>query len=610
MHTVKVSVRGLYHNAKPFCGKIRFKLSCCSAIGNSIIVPKEWDEYPFETNSEIVEINLIPNTLTGENSFYYYEIEYCKNTGAYIYDKYGKRKAILSGVCVVPDHDCNFIDIATIEAPEADPVDLSKAYASEAKKALTDAKDEANLAESSALRAEQILKEIESTETAGHLSDYNNPHKVTAEQVGADAKGTAEAKVAEHANRTDNPHSVTAEQIGAANSEAVNASISAIEAKIGENIAAIAKNATDIGSTSKAVGTLQENLNAHIAGAITQADIDAAVAPVSQQVATNTDNITANATAIAGLQKSDADINAALSTKANASDLATTNANVTANTEAIAQNKTATDNHIGNKSNPHGVTAEQVGADAAGAANAAVEAHNASDSAHNSLLSLYGKKSAYNVWNGINEFKKQLSVNIDGVPSVSFDKYRTTVKQYFYSEKSFSSHGATYLLDRVELQGKINYGEQEDITEEISNDTIRNIIRHFGCTRYLIRLNETDEFKGYMIDILEGLHTGYAIDLSYSFYKSRYTFYNESENAIDIAVYMNSDNLRDVEYGIKFLTQTEVYDPIMVTLPKHSTLSVEVCINMLTDSVYEKDIDGEYCLYELQFKNLGVFENI
>lgn len=337
MKTVKVSVRGLYHNAKPFCGKIRFKLSCCSAVGNSIIVPKEWDEYPFETNSEIVEINLIPNSLTGEGSFYYYEIEYCKNTGAYIYDKYGKRKAILSGVCVVPDYDCNFIDIATIEAPQADPVDLSKAYASEAKEAVTRAMDGANTAESCALRAEQILEEMANTEAGGHFLDYNNPHKVTAEQVGA-----ADAVV-------------------------VNAAIEGIRQEVGTFSEAIENNATAISKNAQSITNLQTALNEHKESAITQADINKAIAPVSEQVAKNHDNITA-------LQEADKTINNALSNKADATALEATNQavaknalDISANTnkiqtnqEALAQLTPKVNSHINNTNNPHGVTAEHL----------------------------------------------------------------------------------------------------------------------------------------------------------------------------------------------------------------------------------------------------------
>ena len=51
-----------------------------------------------------------------------------------------------------------------------------------------------------------------------HLVDRNNPHQVTAEQVGADASGSAAAvqtKLDTHTADRNNPHQVTAEQVGA-----------------------------------------------------------------------------------------------------------------------------------------------------------------------------------------------------------------------------------------------------------------------------------------------------------------------------------------------------------------------------------------------------------
>ena len=51
-----------------------------------------------------------------------------------------------------------------------------------------------------------------------HLVDKNNPHQVTAEQVGADASGSAAAvqtKLDTHTANRNNPHQVTAEQVGA-----------------------------------------------------------------------------------------------------------------------------------------------------------------------------------------------------------------------------------------------------------------------------------------------------------------------------------------------------------------------------------------------------------
>ena len=51
-----------------------------------------------------------------------------------------------------------------------------------------------------------------------HLVDKNNPHQVTAEQIGADVSGSAAAvqtKLDTHTANRNNPHQVTAEQIGA-----------------------------------------------------------------------------------------------------------------------------------------------------------------------------------------------------------------------------------------------------------------------------------------------------------------------------------------------------------------------------------------------------------
>ena len=64
-----------------------------------------------------------------------------------------------------------------------------------------------------------------------HLVDRNNPHQVTAEQVGADASGSAAAvqtKLDTHTANRNNPHQVTAEQVGADAS----GSAAAVQAKL------------------------------------------------------------------------------------------------------------------------------------------------------------------------------------------------------------------------------------------------------------------------------------------------------------------------------------------------------------------------------------------
>lgn len=57
-----------------------------------------------------------------------------------------------------------------------------------------------------------------------HITDENNPHKVTAAQVGADVSGSAAAvqsNLTAHISDENNPHKVTAEQVGALSSTPV-----------------------------------------------------------------------------------------------------------------------------------------------------------------------------------------------------------------------------------------------------------------------------------------------------------------------------------------------------------------------------------------------------
>ena len=64
---------------------------------------------------------------------------------------------------------------------------------------------------------DNVTQAVQSNLTA-HTGNTNNPHGVTAEQVGADVAGSAAAVTAaltSHTGNTNNPHSVTAEQVGA-----------------------------------------------------------------------------------------------------------------------------------------------------------------------------------------------------------------------------------------------------------------------------------------------------------------------------------------------------------------------------------------------------------
>lgn len=60
----------------------------------------------------------------------------------------------------------------------------------------------------------EIISIIGADEVAKiHIDSINNPHSVTAAQVGAEPSN---ANIQTHINATDNPHGVTCEQIGAA----------------------------------------------------------------------------------------------------------------------------------------------------------------------------------------------------------------------------------------------------------------------------------------------------------------------------------------------------------------------------------------------------------
>ena len=65
--------------------------------------------------------------------------------------------------------------------------------------------------------AQSASNEIDGA-VSSHLEDKDNPHEVTAEQVGADPAGSAasvQGNLDVHTNNKENPHGVTATQTGA-----------------------------------------------------------------------------------------------------------------------------------------------------------------------------------------------------------------------------------------------------------------------------------------------------------------------------------------------------------------------------------------------------------
>ena len=134
MKTVCVTLDGLYQSAVPFDGIFRVKLNRAAICEEHkvCVLPKEWQTIEF-TADGVATVDLIPNSMFGEGTYYEYEIKCRLNTGAYVYDKYGKWKCITKGVFVAPDHDCNFSEIATVQPMAEEPIEAAKAYASEAK---------------------------------------------------------------------------------------------------------------------------------------------------------------------------------------------------------------------------------------------------------------------------------------------------------------------------------------------------------------------------------------------------------------------------------------------------------------------------------------------
>ena len=174
------------------------------------------------------------------------------------------------------------------------------------------------------------------SDISAHISDFNNPHKVTKEQIGLgnvnntadldkpistatqkaidDAKAANNTALDNHANRTDNPHKVTKDQVGLGN---VNNT-----ADINKPVSVAQQNALDTLSNS-----LNTAINNHVG---------------------NTNNPHRVTAEQVGLGKVD-----------NTSDLEKPISVATQN--AISEVVSDLDKHIADKNNPHEVTKEQIG---------------------------------------------------------------------------------------------------------------------------------------------------------------------------------------------------------------------------------------------------------
>lgn len=199
------------------------------------------------------------------------------------------------------------------------------------------------------------------TSLATHAARTDNPHAVTAAQVGAYTSGQTDTAIAAHAGRTDNPHATTAAQVGAyttAQSDtllAAKASAAALSAHIADTANPHAVTAAQVGAyTTAQVDTLlaakasASALSAHIADTANPHATTAA--QVGAYTTTQTDSAIAAHTGRTDNPHSTTAAQVGAYTTAQVDTLLAAKAT----TAALAA-------HIADVANPHAVTKAQVG---------------------------------------------------------------------------------------------------------------------------------------------------------------------------------------------------------------------------------------------------------
>ena len=210
------------------------------------------------------------------------------------------------------------------------------------------------------------------TDFIAHLANKENPHSVTKSQVGLGncdntsdvnkpvstaqraaidlAQTTVQGNLDTHANNKENPHSVTAHQVGAYTQGETDTKIENLIASAPETLDTLNELAAALGNdkdfaatTATALGTkaTKQEFNEHVGNvnnphSVTKAQVGLGNCDNTSDV--NKPVSTAQATAIADAKKAGVD----------------------------AQN--AVDSHVANKENPHNVTVAQIGADTFGSA--------------------------------------------------------------------------------------------------------------------------------------------------------------------------------------------------------------------------------------------------
>lgn len=159
--TVKITIEGLFQNALPFDGVIRFKLSRPCRADEQYILPDKWQEVGFRSNGVSV-VELIPNSLLGERTFYEFEVVR-KRFGVPMSEKSIRLNTIHRGAIYVPDYDCNFVDLAVLAHDIPDLFGACYALASQAKQAAAQANQKLDTLANISAEATTLEPEAEAT---------------------------------------------------------------------------------------------------------------------------------------------------------------------------------------------------------------------------------------------------------------------------------------------------------------------------------------------------------------------------------------------------------------------------------------------------------------
>lgn len=173
--TVTVTLKAFFEDGKPFEGLLRLRLIRNGVDDHSFIAPRHWMEIPLVQKQEAV-FSLIPNARLGSESYYVYQI---------VSRGFGAERIVQKGIVMVPEHDCFFADLITVE-PSADEPEWA------AQKAAAEARAWAETAEGCADRACACASEAQvSAEHAGALEARAAEHSAQANNAAVSAAGSA-----------------------------------------------------------------------------------------------------------------------------------------------------------------------------------------------------------------------------------------------------------------------------------------------------------------------------------------------------------------------------------------------------------------------------------